>query len=231
MGRRVAALTLDHLQTLGEQQVPCRSCLVWALDPVRRSRVATGAPAAAEKDAWVSALLRDWGSCGRVVLVDGVPVGLAVYAPPGLVPGAAAYPTAPVSSDAVLLTELWVHPEHRGGGLGRLLVQAVARDLVGRGAARAVEVFARAGGAGVLGAAGCTAPSEFWGRVGFRTQRPHPRTPRMRMDLRSTVTWREEVEAALERLVGAVRPAPAPVPVPTPDARVPATRAGDGDGT
>jgi hypothetical protein len=33
----------------------------------------------------------------------------------------------------------------------------------------------------------------------------------MRMDLRTTVTWRSEVEAALERLVGAVRPVrPAP---------------------
>jgi hypothetical protein len=47
--------------------------------------------------------------------------------------------------------------------------------------------------------------------VGFKTQRAHSTTPRMRMDLRTTVTWRTEVEAALERLVGAVRPVrPAP---------------------
>ena len=30
------------------------------------------------------------------------------------------------------------------------------------------------------------------------------------MDLRTAVTWKTEVEAALERLVGAVRPAPKP---------------------
>jgi hypothetical protein len=47
--------------------------------------------------------------------------------------------------------------------------------------------------------------------VGFKTQRAHTTKPRMRMDLRTTVTWRSEVEAALERLVGAVRPVrPAP---------------------
>ena len=32
-------------------------------------------------------------------------------------------------------------------------------------------------------------------------------TPRMRMELRSTLTWKDEVEAALERLLGVVRPA------------------------
>ena len=54
-------------------------------------------------------------------------------------------------------------------------------------------------------------PADFLGSVGFKTHRPHGTTPRMRMDLRTALTWRTEVEAALERLVGAVRPAkPAP---------------------
>ena len=30
------------------------------------------------------------------------------------------------------------------------------------------------------------------------------------MDLRSALTWRDEVEAALEKLIGVVRPAPKP---------------------
>jgi hypothetical protein len=39
----------------------------------------------------------------------------------------------------------------------------------------------------------------------------------MRLDLRTAVTWRGEVEAALERLLGAVRPArPATTPTPAP---------------
>ena len=48
--------------------------------------------------------------------------------------------------------------------------------------------------------------------MGFKTQRAHATTPRMRMDLRTAVTWRDEVEAALERLLGAVRPAPKTTP-------------------
>jgi len=53
-------------------------------------------------------------------------------------------------------------------------------------------------------------PVDFLSGVGFRTHRVHPVAPRMRMDLRTALTWRSEVEAALERLVGVVRPTPKP---------------------
>jgi GNAT superfamily N-acetyltransferase len=206
MTRRVARLTPDLLEAIGEAGVPCRSCVRWEVDPVRRDRLACPADAEAEKDAWLSLVLREWGSCGRVVLVDDRPVGYVVYAPPAFVPGADGHPTAPVSGDAVLLTTAYVDREHTGGGLGRLLVQAMARDLVKRGGIRAVEAF------GTRRAGPCLVPVDFLARVGFRTHRPHPTTPRMRMDLRSALTWRDEVEAALEKLRGVVRPHPAPAP-------------------
>ena len=41
----------------------------------------------AEKEAWVSTVLRDWGSCGRLALVDDEPVGYVIYAPSVYVPG------------------------------------------------------------------------------------------------------------------------------------------------
>ena len=156
---------------------------------------------AEEKEAWVSRVLREWGSCGRVVLVDGAPVGLAIYAPAVYVPGASVFPTAPASPDAVLLTTVYVDPEARGGGLGRMLVQGMAKDLISRTTVRAVEAFGQS-----RGRPGCVIPTDFLGSVGFKTQRAHPVTPRMRMELRTAVTWRDEVEQALERLVGAVRP-------------------------
>ena len=198
MSRKIVRLTLDHL---GALEMPCRSCLFWELDPVRRDRVTDPC---AEKDAWVSEVLREWGSCGRVALVDDVPVGYLVYAPEAFVPGAAGFPTAPISPDAVLLTTAYVDPAHRGGGLGRMLVQGMARDLIRRGGTGAVEAFGDATGRG----GGCVVPVDFLGGVGFKTQRAHPTTPRMRMDLRTTLTWREELEGALEKLLGAVRPAP-----------------------
>ncbi|MQW77056.1 GNAT family N-acetyltransferase [Nocardioides sp. dk4132] len=225
MSRKVVRLTVDHLAELGERGERCASCLFWELDPVRRERVPPER-AAAEKEAWVSELLRDWGSCGRVVLVEGRPVGWAIYAPAAYVPGAAAFPTAPVSPDAVLLTTVHVDAEYAGGGLGRMLIQGVARDLVQRGGIAAVEAFATTrperrpvpGLPGLPGLAGCgcVVPAGFLGSVGFKTQRAHPLTPRMRMSLRAALTWRDEVEAAIGKLVGAVRPGPRTARPPTP---------------
>lgn len=206
MSRKIARLTLDRLDALGEVG-PCRECVFWELDPVRRSRLGDGSDRAEEKDAWLSIVLREWGSCGRVALVDDRPVGYVIYAPAAFVPGAAGFPAAPVSPDAVLLTTAYVDPAHAGGGLGRMLVQAMAHDLITRGSFRAVEAFGDRRGAGR-----CVLASDFLGAVGFKTHRPHPTTPRMRMDLRSALTWKDEVEAALERLVGAVRPRPGVVP-------------------
>ncbi len=204
MSRKIVRLTLDNLEALPS---PCRSCLFWERDPVRRSRAEDPA---SEKDAWVSHVLREWGSCGRVALVDDVPVGYLVYAPEAFVPGAAGFPTAPVSPDAVLLTTAYVAPEWANGGLGRMLVQGMARDLIKRDI-KAIEAFGNTRGTDTMS---CVLPVEFLGSVGFKTQRAHTTTPRMRMELRAAITWRTEVEAALERLVGVVRPTPKPTRAP-----------------
>jgi GNAT superfamily N-acetyltransferase len=206
MSRKVVRLTLDHLAQLA---APCTTCLFWQLDPVSRARV-PAAESAAEKEAWVSHVLREWGSCGRVVLVDEKAVGYAIYAPPSFLPGAGGFPTAPVSPDAVLLSAVWVDPGHTGGGLGRMLVQGMARDLVQRGGIGAIEAFGDPTGRGGR----CLLPVEFLGSVGFKTHRPHPTAPRLRMDLRAAISWKDEVESALERLVGAVRPKSARGPAP-----------------
>ena len=61
VGRKIERLTLDHLA-----QLPggCGECVFWELDPVRRDAVR--GHEAEEKAAWVSMVLREWGSCGRV---------------------------------------------------------------------------------------------------------------------------------------------------------------------
>ena len=208
MSRKIVRLTLDHLDTF---TAPCRTCLFWELDPVRRER---SEDPATDKDAWVSTVLREWGSAGRVALVDDRPVGYLVYAPEAFVPGAAGFPTAPISPDAVLLTMAYVEPAYRGGGLGRMLVQGMARDLIRRGGVGAVEAFGD-----VRGRPGrCLVPVDFLGSVGFKTHRPHPTTPRLRMDLRTTITWRDEVEAAIEKLVEVMRPTPKSARGPAPKA-------------
>jgi hypothetical protein len=49
--------------------------------------------------------------------------------------------------------------------------------------------------------------------VGFKTVRPHPKHPRLRLELKSAASWREDVEVALERLLGSMTPESALRPV------------------
>jgi GNAT superfamily N-acetyltransferase len=205
MSRRVAALTLDTLADLPD---PCRRCVLWELDPVAAGRARDAGDTAFEKEVWVSSTLLEWGSCGRIAYVDDDPAGFVIYAPPQLVPRSMAFPTSPVSADAVLLTTARVLPEHTGGGMARLLIQSAAKDLTRRGI-RAIEAFGLATGAGVNqpGAQGhqCLVPADLLLAVGFKTVRHHHRYPRLRLELKTALSWREDVEQALERILGSVR--------------------------
>ena len=177
--------------------------MFWQLDPVRRIR-ARGHECE-ENSAWVSEVLREWGSCGRVLYVDDQPAGHLLYAPAVYVRGASRLrDRTRVSPDAVLLVAGHVDPSYRGGGLGRVLVQAMAKDLVKRGGIRAVEAFGEVPGRSRRQRRGfespsCVLPADYLLGVGFRTHRPHARYPRMRMDLRPVLTWRGELEAAFDR--------------------------------
>lgn len=198
MARRIANITLDNLDDLPHR---CRHCVFWELDPVSRARAEEAGDTGLEKEAWVSAILLEWGSCGKIVYVDGAPAGFVLYAPPAHVPRSVAFPTSPVSSDAVLLMTAHVLPEFVGGGLGRMLVQAVAKDLSRRGI-KAIEAF----GDLKWVEPSCVLPADYLLSVGFKTIRPHHRWPRLRLELKSLVSWREDMEVALERLLGSMSP-------------------------
>src|SRR5579884_2542578 len=135
MGRKLVPLTLDNLTDL---PTTCRSCVFWELDPVSGEEAVRSGKPELEKESWISSVLLDWGSCGRIVYVDDAPVGFALYAPPAYVPRSLAFPTSPVSPDAVQLMTARVLPGYQGQGLGRVLVQTVVKDLVRRGI-KAVE--------------------------------------------------------------------------------------------
>lgn len=149
-------------------------------------------------------MLLEWGSCGRVVYVDDVAAGFVLYAPPAYVPRSTAFPTSPVSPDAVQLMTALILPGFQGQGLGRVMVQTVAKDLLRRNF-RAVEAF----GDARWKEPACVLPAEHLLAVGFKTVRPHPAYPRLRLELRTTLSWKEDVELALDRLLGAVQKEPA----------------------
>ncbi|MFH9394230.1 GNAT family N-acetyltransferase [Streptomyces sp. NPDC017556] len=200
MGRRLVPLTLDNLPDLPER---CRSCVFWELDPVSGEAAVKAGKPELEKEAWISAVLLEWGSCGRVVYVDDVPAGFVLFAPPAYVPRSTAFPTSPVSPDAVQLITGLIIPAYQGQGLGRVMVQTVAKDVLRRGF-KAIEAFGDARSEQST----CVLPADHLLAVGFKTVRPHPVYPRLRLDLRTTLSWKEDVEMALDRLLGAVQKEP-----------------------
>ncbi|HUD37850.1 MAG TPA: GNAT family N-acetyltransferase [Streptosporangiaceae bacterium] len=198
MPRRVASITLDNLDDLPTR---CRRCVFWELDPLSQARAIEAGDSALEKEAWVSNILLQWGSCGKIIYVDGVAAGYMLYAPPQYVPKSIAFPTSPVSSDAVLMITASISSEFSGGGLGRVLVQNLVKDLTHRGI-KAVEAFGDLKPDGMS----CVMPADYLLAVGFKTVRPHLRYPRLRLEIKTALSWREDVEVALERLLGSMTP-------------------------
>src|SRR5690242_21321042 len=74
MSRRLVRLTQD---TVADLPLAVRADVLWEVDPVRRHQLASRPveEAVAEKAAWVSEVLLEWGSCGRVAYVDDAPAG------------------------------------------------------------------------------------------------------------------------------------------------------------
>jgi GNAT superfamily N-acetyltransferase len=205
VSRRYAALTLDNIDDVG---LPCRSCVFWELDEIAGPRAVEAADPKLEKEAWVSAVLLEWGSCGTLAYLDDTPSGYVIYAPAAFVPRSGSFPTSPISADAVQLVTARVPPDLRDQGLGRALVQTAARNL-GRRGIKAIEAFGDARN----DVPNCLLPADFLRAVGFTTIRPHRAWPRLRLDLRTVVTLTEEVEVAFERITDLVRPEPALRPV------------------
>jgi hypothetical protein len=77
----------------------------------------------------------------------------------------------------------------------------VAKDLTRRGV-KAIEAFGDLKPEGLS----CVMPADYLLAVGFKTVRPHLRYPRLRLELKTAVSWREDVEVALERLLGSMTP-------------------------
>ncbi len=133
----VTALTLGGLDKLPAH---ARRCVFWEIDPAVAADSREFSDPVFEKEAWLSTVMLDWGSCGQVALVNDQPAGCALYSPPSVVPRAGLFPTSPVSPDAVLLTTLSAEFPYQDAGVANYLMQAVVADLMRRGV-RAIEAF------------------------------------------------------------------------------------------
>lgn len=153
MSARIAPLRLEAFEQLPKH---ARRCVFWEVDPDTIGNQNQLADPEFEKEAWLSMVMLEWGSCGQVATRaparPGEPsgesagdppcLGYVFYAPPRAVPRAQRFPTAPVSADAVMLTSMGVEPGRDSDGLSRGLVAQVVAELMRRGV-RALEAFGR----------------------------------------------------------------------------------------
>jgi GNAT superfamily N-acetyltransferase len=204
VGRRVVPLDERTLERLAE---PCRSCAFWELG--MRAALRGSDAAGAQKAAWISSVVLEWGYVGHVIAVDGVFAGYSLYGPAASLDQVGSQAARPVSRDAVLLATIAVEGAFEGQGIGRVLLQTMARDLIKR-RIRAAEAFADRAWTG----RSCFLPAGFLEANGFQVVRDHPRFPLMRMDLRTALSWKDVGEAALDRLRAQVPANPVLRPVP-----------------
>jgi hypothetical protein len=155
---RITPLRLEAFEQLPKH---ARRCVYWEVDPSTLRADDHLSDPEFEKEAWLSMVMLEWGSCGQIAVHcrdsepavgdvadpatplgagDNPCLGYAFYAPPGAVPRARRFPTGPVSADAVLLTSLGVESGNEAERLSRHLIASVVGDLVRRGA-RALEAF------------------------------------------------------------------------------------------
>jgi hypothetical protein len=235
---RITPLRLEAFEALPKH---ARRCVYWEVDPATLPADEHLSDPEFEKEAWLSMVMLEWGSCGQLAVqcrdADVIPdidddpssllgagddpcLGYAFYAPPRTVPRARAFPTGPVSADAVLLTSLGVESGHAADGLPRSLIAAVVGDLVRRGV-RALEAFGHTAEVAELADPRCVTPelqrvvevlgdcsveqcvldADLLQDAGFVVVTHHRYFPRLRLELEQGLGWKADVEAALERLL------------------------------
>ncbi|NUS42960.1 MAG: GNAT family N-acetyltransferase [Mycobacteriaceae bacterium] len=207
----ITPLTLGGLDDLTAHT---RRCVFWEIAPELARQAEEFADPTFEKEAWLSMVMLEWGSCGQIASDDGKPAGVALYAPPSAVPRSALFPTSPVSPDAVLLTTLRVEPRFEHTMVSDDLVDAVVADLVRRGV-RALEAFGirrladdrpalpTATSSQTCSPSNCMIDADVLEEVGFKVIAPHHLYPRLRLDIDHNHDWKSDVEHALDQLMAA----------------------------
>ncbi len=206
--RRLRPMTAADLPSLPE---PCSSCTFWQVGLTDLAGSPDHLDRGTIKNEWAEAVTARWGYCGVLATHEGQTIGYLTLAPARYVRRLGAFATTPVSPDAAVVMSAHVAEEFRGRGIGRQLMQAAA-GLVARRDIRALEAVGT-----YHEGPSCMLPVGWLEAVGFSVVRDHPMTPRLRMDLQTTVRWRPGLGAAWHRLADLVSQ---PIGVPEPASAV-----------
>jgi len=201
--RRLRPLKAADIPNLPE---PCARCAFWEASLSELAYPPDHRDDTKAKLDWAEAVTARWGHCGVLATNDGEPIGFLTMSPASLVPRLGAFATTPTSPDAAVLMSVQVVEEFRGKGIGRQLVQSAAA-LLSRRDIRALEAL----GTHRRGPS-CMMPTTWLESVGFVVVRPHPVTPRLRMDLQTAQRWRPDLGAAWNNLTALVGQPAGPEP-------------------
>lgn len=189
---------LTGLSTIERLRLPsaCSGCVFWESARLLPRECGAACDDAAALD-WSRRIVNEWGEYGRAAVEDGDVLGFIKYAPPAYVPQIRHMPTGPPEDGAPIITCMHIAPEARRRGLGGLLLREAMRDLAQRGE-RSAQAYATATSGDYTGVPFMGV--EFLLRNGFTVVRPHPEVPLLKVDLKSLVSWTENLEAVLDSL-------------------------------
>jgi hypothetical protein len=82
-------------ETVSDIPKPCKTCLYWEIPErftQRKTQSATDdTRSKTEKASWFVKTLKEFGNCGKILYVDGTPVGYAQYSTPDRFPNITEY--------------------------------------------------------------------------------------------------------------------------------------------
>jgi len=133
---------IERLSGDNFRDIPCGHCLYWqTFGPFNEKELKP--EMMHRKREWFNKAIREFGNCGFIAYLDGVPIGFIQYALTRFFPRVKDYASGPSSEDAVFLTCLYISDENsRGRGLGTLMLEKLIAELRKR-KFKAVETFAR----------------------------------------------------------------------------------------
>ena len=176
----IADLSEDNLKDAPEwdsSPYSCKYCIYWEF-PEECADLSKKKEKMKKKVKWLQNVCRMFGTCGKIVYVDGTPAGYAQYAPPAFLPGATHYPSGLPDKDAVLISCLFIpQKKYRRMGLGSRLLSNIIDDLRKK-RVKAVETFARKGNPN-----NPSGPAEFYLRNGFAIHKDDTEHPLMKLVL------------------------------------------------
>jgi GNAT superfamily N-acetyltransferase len=184
--RKVISLSPERLEKIPEV---CRKCRFW-----ESGGVSSLANDCSVKMEWLKNTSETWGECGKLIIKGDQVIAFSIYAPANCFPDFKPSMAGPVSNDAALLACLYVVPQLRRQGVGRTMLQVVAKSLLRR-KLTAIEAYAsRSGDFGI--------PLDFCLANGFFILRDDPRFPLVRLELKNMIPWLEnlDLQTALQTL-------------------------------